>query len=163
MRCRRPISASRRWVSRPLPSPRRGRLGPDLPGKSVVDPKSTGRNAVEPLPAAELVGTRALQRSFRSPPPSSRTAVPTPGMAAALTPGAGLLPALNASALFNFPFILMFNRFKLLICGTAALLGAITLSEAQIGSPTPALAAESQANQIHLSRAPGRPVCQGQR
>jgi type IV pilus secretin PilQ/predicted competence protein len=32
----------------------------------------------------------------------------------------------------------MFNRFKHLICGTAALLGAITLSEAQIGSPTPA-------------------------
>jgi type IV pilus assembly protein PilQ len=32
----------------------------------------------------------------------------------------------------------MFNRFKLLICGTAALLGAITLSEAQVGSPTPA-------------------------
>jgi type IV pilus secretin PilQ/predicted competence protein len=37
----------------------------------------------------------------------------------------------------------MFNRFKLLICGTAALLGAITLSEAQVGSPTPASAAES--------------------
>jgi type IV pilus assembly protein PilQ len=33
----------------------------------------------------------------------------------------------------------MFNRFKPFICGTAALLGAITLSEAQIGSPTPAL------------------------
>jgi type IV pilus secretin PilQ/predicted competence protein len=32
----------------------------------------------------------------------------------------------------------MFNRFKPFICGTAALLGAITLSEAQIGSPTPA-------------------------
>jgi type IV pilus secretin PilQ/predicted competence protein len=32
----------------------------------------------------------------------------------------------------------MFNRFKHFICGTAALLGAITLSEAQIGSPTPA-------------------------
>lgn len=32
----------------------------------------------------------------------------------------------------------MFNRFKYFICGTAALLGAITLSEAQIGSPTPA-------------------------
>ena len=32
----------------------------------------------------------------------------------------------------------MFNRFKLFICGTAALLGAITLSEAQIDSPTPA-------------------------
>jgi type IV pilus secretin PilQ/predicted competence protein len=37
----------------------------------------------------------------------------------------------------------MFNRFKLFICGTAALLGAITLSEAQVGSPTPAPAAES--------------------
>ena len=34
--------------------------------------------------------------------------------------------------------MLMFNRFKYLICGTAALLGAITLAEAQIGSPTPA-------------------------
>jgi type IV pilus secretin PilQ/predicted competence protein len=32
----------------------------------------------------------------------------------------------------------MFNHFKHFICGTAALLGAITLSEAQIGSPTPA-------------------------
>jgi type IV pilus secretin PilQ/predicted competence protein len=32
----------------------------------------------------------------------------------------------------------MFNRFKPLICGTAALLGAITLSEAQTGTPTPA-------------------------
>jgi len=32
----------------------------------------------------------------------------------------------------------MFNRFKHFICGTAALLGAITLSEAQIASPTPA-------------------------
>lgn len=32
----------------------------------------------------------------------------------------------------------MFNRFKHLICGTAALLGAITLSEAQISSPAPA-------------------------
>jgi type IV pilus secretin PilQ/predicted competence protein len=32
----------------------------------------------------------------------------------------------------------MFNCFKHLICGTAALLGAITLSEAQIGSPAPA-------------------------
>jgi type IV pilus secretin PilQ/predicted competence protein len=32
----------------------------------------------------------------------------------------------------------MFNRFKHVICGTASLLGAITLSEAQIGSPTPA-------------------------
>ena len=32
----------------------------------------------------------------------------------------------------------MFNRFKHFVCGTAALLGAITLSEAQIASPTPA-------------------------
>ena len=32
----------------------------------------------------------------------------------------------------------MFNRFKHLLCGTAALLGAITLSEAQISSPAPA-------------------------
>ena len=32
----------------------------------------------------------------------------------------------------------MFNRFKPFICGTAALLGAITLAQAQIGSPTPA-------------------------
>jgi type IV pilus secretin PilQ/predicted competence protein len=32
----------------------------------------------------------------------------------------------------------MFNRFKHFICGTAALLGAITFSEAQIASPTPA-------------------------
>lgn len=32
----------------------------------------------------------------------------------------------------------MFNRFKHFICGTAVLLGAITLAEAQIGSPTPA-------------------------
>jgi len=32
----------------------------------------------------------------------------------------------------------MFNRFKHLICGTAALLGVMTLSEAQTGSPTPA-------------------------
>jgi len=32
----------------------------------------------------------------------------------------------------------MFNRFKYFICGTAALLGAITLSQAQVGSPTPA-------------------------
>src|SRR6266404_5978496 len=52
--------------------------------------------------------------------------------------GTGLLPALSASALFNFPFIIMCNRFKYLICGTAALFGVITLSEAQIGSPTPA-------------------------
>jgi type IV pilus secretin PilQ/predicted competence protein len=40
----------------------------------------------------------------------------------------------------------MFNRFKLFV-GTAALLGAITLSEAQVSSPTPAgsaLAADSQ-------------------
>ena len=51
---------------------------------------------------------------------------------------AGLLPALNASAFFNFPFIPMFNRFKHFLCGTAALLGAIALSEAQVGSPTPA-------------------------
>ncbi len=51
----------------------------------------------------------------------------------------------------------MFNRFKLLICGTAALLGAITLSEAQTGSPTPALAAESQASQSTTSALPTAP------
>jgi len=32
----------------------------------------------------------------------------------------------------------MFNRLKYLICGTAALLGALALSQAQVGSPTPA-------------------------
>ena len=32
----------------------------------------------------------------------------------------------------------MFNRFKHFLCGTAALLGAIALSEAQVASPTPA-------------------------
>ncbi len=32
----------------------------------------------------------------------------------------------------------MFNRFKHFLCGTAALLGAIVLSEAQVDSPTPA-------------------------
>lgn len=51
----------------------------------------------------------------------------------------------------------MFNRFKLFICGTAALLGAITLSEAQIGSPTPALAAESQAKQPSSPALPAAP------
>jgi len=56
----------------------------------------------------------------------------------ARTVGTGLLPALSASALFNFPFTLMLNHFKHLICGTAALLGAITLSEGQISSSTPA-------------------------
>ena len=50
--------------------------------------------------------------------------------------GAGLLPALHASALFNFPFTLMFNHFKHLICGTAALLGAITFSEGQTSPST---------------------------
>jgi type IV pilus secretin PilQ/predicted competence protein len=51
----------------------------------------------------------------------------------------------------------MFNRFKLFICGTAALLGAITLSEAQIGSPTPASAAESQAKQPSSPALPAAP------
>jgi len=32
----------------------------------------------------------------------------------------------------------MFNRFKYFLCGMAALLGAIALSEAQVGTPTPA-------------------------
>ena len=35
----------------------------------------------------------------------------------------------------------MFNRLKNLICGTAALLGAVTLSHAQVGSPTPSSSA----------------------
>ncbi len=61
----------------------------------------------------------------------------------------------------------MFNRFKYLICGTAALLGAIALSHAQVGSPTPAsntLAAtttvpgtDSQAKQPNSPALPAAP------
>lgn len=59
----------------------------------------------------------------------------------------------------------MFNRFKYLFCGTAALLGAIALSQAQVGSPTPASNAasttvpgtDSQAKQPNSPALPSAP------
>ncbi len=52
----------------------------------------------------------------------------------------------------------MFNRFKHFICGTAALLGAITLSEAQTGSPTPASSCSQRAPDGPQAKSPTSPA-----
>src|SRR5436190_11055498 len=47
----------------------------------------------------------------------------------------GLLPALDAFALFNFPITLMLNHLKHFLYGAALLVGAITVSQAQTSVP----------------------------
>src|ERR1700730_6026321 len=92
--------------------------------------------------------------------PRPKTVSSNSRMSLPRTAGAGLLPALNASAFFNFPFTSMFNRFKHLFFGTAALLGAMTLSEAQNSSsaPAPKSLAATTDSQAKPATAPALPA-----